>query len=102
MAEILKFEKAQAEVRPIGGFVMTATATDIRRTLNTVRSIYGTAMTYISGGTGIGKTEALIRFCQQLKGQVDFPFGDEGSGQSLRSGNIAVGLGLGISRQASP
>ena len=94
MAEILKFEKAQAVVRPIGGFVMTETATDILRTLNTVRSIYGTAMTYISGGTGIGKTEALINFCQQQKGRSIFHSVMKGQGNPYDLATLLLGLDL--------
>ena len=94
MAEILKFEKAQAAVRPIGGFVMTETATDILRTLNTVRSIYGDAMTYISGGTGIGKTEALTKFCQQQNGRSIFHSVMKGQGNPYDLATLLLGLDL--------
>lgn len=94
MAEIFKFEKAQAAVRQIGGFVMTETATDILRTLKNVQSIDGTAMTYISGGTGIGKTRALIRFCQEQKGQAIYHSVVKGQGNPYDLATLLMGLYL--------
>ena len=91
MAELLKFEKPHI-TRPIGGFVMTETATDVMRTLNRVATVFGPAMTFISGGTGIGKTSALVRFCAEQNGRAIYHSVIQGQGNPYDLATLLMGL----------
>jgi hypothetical protein len=62
MPEVIQFEKPKEHPAESGGFVRTATADDILRSIALIRSIDGPAITLISGASGIGKTETLLHY----------------------------------------
>ena len=68
MAEIVRFGKAEAPPREKpGGFVMTETAKEIRRSLNLIRSGSEGGLTMIAGAPRIGKTETLLHLRGELR-----------------------------------
>ena len=66
MPEVVKFEKSSEPAVQPKGFIQTETAKDILRSLDLVRSINGRAVTMISGAPGIGKTETLFHYMEQV------------------------------------
>lgn len=64
MAEVIEFAKPEAQAPATGGFVMTASAREMERSLQLVRAA-GNAITLIAAAPGTGKTEVLKHFASE-------------------------------------
>ena len=65
MAEILRFEKPELPPMEPGAYIETATAADIRLSIDLIQSIGGGALTLIAGAPGVGKTRTLEKVCDE-------------------------------------
>ncbi|MDF3855293.1 AAA family ATPase [Paracoccus pantotrophus] len=80
MAEVIEFAKPEAQAPATGGFVMTASAQEMLRSLQLVSAEAGGAITLISAAPGTGKTEALYHFKREHRPDAVFHTAVAGEG----------------------
>lgn len=96
MAKHPRIANAGIVRRELGDWAETETAQDILRSLEMLRSTKNPAVTMIAGAPGVGKTDAVKRFCAQLGHDAIYIQAARGKGTAWNFARSLAGLWGGV------